>query len=320
MPSAINGNVEPGKRIMVKPETMAYVRERAAKSAALKAIAGAEVLDGIKINVIDSLGRDVSYLLLVLEEVKKAVRDTPFLFAIFRGAPHKENSTWPLVIAASSTDLLRGAVLLTQAKFLNRVHSHSTFDEDSWVWTVEIKDLGRSQRDVDLLWEVVRKTPYAVDPQLAPAGSRTLAQLTSAAHSRLSRLTADQAHTETKDSQSDSSLPAVHLVDIRPAAQRTEHGTIPGAVHVERIMLESCFDVKCAVDSPLKKTDRFDSRIILFDQEGTASALAAAALNDMGLLNATDMIGGFDAWKGAGLPIIDTNDPNLWPLLFWPLL
>lgn len=48
---------------------------------------------------------------------------------------------------------------------------------------------------------------------------------------------------------------------------------------------------------------RYDLRIIIFCTEGYTSSLAAASLLDIGLLNSTDMVGGFMAWRAAGLPV-----------------
>lgn len=91
------------------------------------------------------------------------------------------------------------------------------------------------------------------------------------------------------------------LVDIRPQAQREEFGEIPGALVVERNVLEWRFDPRC--EARLAIADRYDLRVIVFCQEGYTSSLAAQALQQLGLLNATDIIGGYKAWKDAGLPV-----------------
>ena len=69
---------------------------------------------------------------------------------------------------------------------------------------------------------------------------------------------------------------------------------------MERNVLEWRFDPRCAHRLPI--ADRYDLRVIVFCQEGYTSSLAAAALHDLGMLNATDIIGGYAAWKDAGLP------------------
>ncbi|MEV6490416.1 rhodanese-like domain-containing protein, partial [Actinoplanes sp. NPDC051633] len=90
------------------------------------------------------------------------------------------------------------------------------------------------------------------------------------------------------------------LVDIRPAAQRAEHGEIPGSIIIERNVLEWRLDPRS--DARLSFATRYDLEIIVTCQEGYTSSLAAAALQDLGLSRATDLDGGFAAWRAAGLP------------------
>jgi rhodanese-related sulfurtransferase len=91
------------------------------------------------------------------------------------------------------------------------------------------------------------------------------------------------------------------LVDIRPAAQRASEGSIPGALIVERNVLEWRFDPRS--DARLPIADRYDLPVVVFCSEGYTSSLAAASLQDLGLHRATDLDGGFQAWKRAGLPV-----------------
>lgn len=90
------------------------------------------------------------------------------------------------------------------------------------------------------------------------------------------------------------------LVDIRPAAQRAEHGEIPGAVIIERNVLEWRLDPRSSARLPF--ADSYDLEVIVTCQEGYTSSLAAVALQDLGLRRATDLDGGFAAWRAAGLP------------------
>jgi rhodanese-related sulfurtransferase len=92
------------------------------------------------------------------------------------------------------------------------------------------------------------------------------------------------------------------LVDTRPIHQRREHGEIPGALIIERTVLEWRLDPKS--DARLSFADDYDLRVIVLCQQGYSSSLAAASLQDVGLIHATDVIGGFDAWRAAGLPVI----------------
>jgi rhodanese-related sulfurtransferase len=90
------------------------------------------------------------------------------------------------------------------------------------------------------------------------------------------------------------------LVDIRPQAQRAAEGIVPGALHVERNVLEWRFDP--ASEARLPQVTGYDQHVIIMCSRGYASSLAAASLQDLGLVNATDLAGGFLAWAGAGLP------------------
>ena len=90
------------------------------------------------------------------------------------------------------------------------------------------------------------------------------------------------------------------LIDIRPAEQRTEGGDIPGATVIDRNVLEW----RLSPDSPwrIAAVTSPDIRVILVCNEGYSSSLTSATLKELGLVNATDVIGGFQAWQAAGLP------------------
>ena len=90
------------------------------------------------------------------------------------------------------------------------------------------------------------------------------------------------------------------LVDIRPQAQRAAEGLVPGALHVERNVLEWRFDP--GSEARLPQASGYDQHVIIMCSQGYASSLAAASLQDIGLVNATDLAGGFLAWARAGLP------------------
>jgi rhodanese-related sulfurtransferase len=91
------------------------------------------------------------------------------------------------------------------------------------------------------------------------------------------------------------------LVDIRSDSQRASDGTIPGARVVPRNVLEWRLDPACRHrDAEL---GRRDARIVLLCDEGYQSSLAAATVRSFGVSAATDVIGGFRAWRAAGLPV-----------------
>jgi rhodanese-related sulfurtransferase len=98
------------------------------------------------------------------------------------------------------------------------------------------------------------------------------------------------------------------LVDVRPAAQRAESGEIPGAVVIERNVLEWRLDPRS--DARLPFADSYDLEVIVTCQEGYTSSLAAASLQYLGLHRATDLAGGFAAWRAAGLPITSSHPPG----------
>lgn len=125
-----------------------------------------------------------------------------------------------------------------------------------------------------------------------PAGARSVEELLAAARERLHRLDPEAARRAVER--------GALLVDIRPAAQRAEHGEVPGALVVERNVLEWRFDP--ASDARLPEVTGYDTEVVVLCQESYTSSLAAAALQDLGLRRATDVDGGYAAWAAAGLP------------------
>jgi rhodanese-related sulfurtransferase len=91
------------------------------------------------------------------------------------------------------------------------------------------------------------------------------------------------------------------LVDTRPEAQRRAEGAVPGALLVERNVLEWRMDPRSAARLP--EATGYGAHVIVMCSKGYASSLAAASLQDLGLRNATDLAGGFAAWADAGLPV-----------------
>lgn len=91
------------------------------------------------------------------------------------------------------------------------------------------------------------------------------------------------------------------LVDTRPGWQRNQEGELPGALLIERNHLEWRLDPTSAARIP-EATDH-DVTWIVVCSEGYSSSLAAASLQDLGLHHATDLAGGYRAWKAAGLPV-----------------
>ena len=129
-------------------------------------------------------------------------------------------------------------------------------------------------------------------PPEAPAGARSIGEILAAARARLSRLSPGEALT--------ACAAGATLIDIRPAGQRAAAGEIPGSVVIERNHLEWRLDP--ASDARLPWVTGYDLRPIVICVEGYTSSLAAAALQDLGLALATDVVGGYQAWQAAGLP------------------
>ena len=125
-----------------------------------------------------------------------------------------------------------------------------------------------------------------------PAGARSIDEMLASARSRVTRVTPGEAF--------DELCAGAALIDIRPAAQRAEYGEVPGSVVIERNHLEWRLDPDN--DARLPWVDGYDLRPIVICNEGYTSSLAAAALQDLGLARATDVIGGYQAWQTAGLP------------------
>ncbi|MBW8822044.1 MAG: sulfurtransferase, partial [Streptomyces sp.] len=90
------------------------------------------------------------------------------------------------------------------------------------------------------------------------------------------------------------------LVDIRYAALRERDGLIPGALVVERNELEWRLDPRGSHRLP--EATGHDLRVVVVCDEGYASSLAAESLHRLGLRRASDLVGGFQAWRAAGLP------------------
>ncbi|HXF20078.1 MAG TPA: rhodanese-like domain-containing protein [Streptosporangiaceae bacterium] len=127
---------------------------------------------------------------------------------------------------------------------------------------------------------------------VAPPGARPISEVLVRTRQRLARLGPEQAWAAMQD--------GALLVDIRPAAQRAAEGEVPGALIVERNVLEWRLDPASAARLPQASYGR---PLIVMCSAGYASSLAAASLQDLGLTAATDLAGGFLAWVRAGLPV-----------------
>jgi rhodanese-related sulfurtransferase len=114
----------------------------------------------------------------------------------------------------------------------------------------------------------------------------TIDEMLAEARAHLQRLTPAQAEAALHD--------GAVVVDIRPAAQRQQEGELPEALVVERNVLEWRFDPESDAALP---GAHHDLQVVVLCQEGYTSSLAAASLQQLGLHRATDVIGGFAAWR-----------------------
>ena len=115
---------------------------------------------------------------------------------------------------------------------------------------------------------------------------RTIDDVLAEARAGLQRLAPEDAWEAVRD--------GALLVDIRPAAQRAAEGDVPQAVVIERNVLEWRFDPQSDARLPIAS---YDLEVVVLCQEGFTSSLAAAALQDLGLHRATDVVGGWAAWR-----------------------
>jgi rhodanese-related sulfurtransferase len=123
--------------------------------------------------------------------------------------------------------------------------------------------------------------------------TKTIEQLLAEARARLRRMSPAEA----ADALAGGGL----LVDIRPSEQRGREGEVPGARVIARNSLEWRLDPS----SPdrIAEVTGHEQVVVVLCSEGYASSLVAATLQEMGFRNATDVTGGFQAWKAAGLPV-----------------
>lgn len=99
---------------------------------------------------------------------------------------------------------------------------------------------------------------------------------------------------------------ATVVVDIRQQTDRDRTGYVPGSVHLPRTVLEWRVDPASGYSDEI--VARFDRRLVLYCNDGYSSSLAVANLRRLGFALATDMIGGFNGWVAAGLPVSGTGD------------
>lgn len=122
----------------------------------------------------------------------------------------------------------------------------------------------------------------------------TIDELLAQARARLVRV---EPH-EARDAIGSGAL----MIDIRSEAQRAADGIVPDTIWVARNALEWRCDPSCEAHDD--RVGDLERRVILMCDEGYQSSLAAANLQQLGFAAATDLAGGFQAWRAAGLPVM----------------
>jgi MFS family permease/rhodanese-related sulfurtransferase len=133
------------------------------------------------------------------------------------------------------------------------------------------------------------------------AGRRNVDDLLADARRKIEpRLEPDQAH--------QAQVAGALIVDLRSSDERRESGVIPGSINIPRSVLEWRVDPHCENRNPAACD--LDREVILMCADGFSSSLAAASLRELGYRRATDLVGGFNAWKVAGLPVRPVQEPE----------
>ena len=121
----------------------------------------------------------------------------------------------------------------------------------------------------------------------------TIDQLLAQARAGLDRVDPHEAH--------DAIVGGALMIDIRSEAQRAADGVVPDTIWFARNVLEWRCDPSS--DAHDERVGDLDRHVIVMCDEGYQSSLAAATLQKLGFAAATDLVGGFQAWRAAGLPV-----------------
>jgi rhodanese-related sulfurtransferase/predicted metal-dependent enzyme (double-stranded beta helix superfamily) len=151
---------------------------------------------------------------------------------------------------------------------------------------------GRGRGGADTALAKASASAASLTSDALPDGAPGIDELLAEARSGLRRLRPEAALAAITD--------GAILVDIRPLEQRIVEGEVPGAIIIGRNVLEWRLDP--GSEARIPALARSDMQIIVMCSQGYASTLAAASLRRIGLAEATDLEGGYQAWRAAGLP------------------
>jgi rhodanese-related sulfurtransferase len=127
-----------------------------------------------------------------------------------------------------------------------------------------------------------------------PAGARTIDELLATVRARIERVQPGEVLGRVAS--------GALLVDTRPVEQRERDGEVPGAVVVDRNVLEWRLDPASPWRIP--EMTGYDLEVIVLCNQGYSSSLVADTLRALGVRRAVDVIGGFEAWAALGLPVV----------------
>lgn len=143
-------------------------------------------------------------------------------------------------------------------------------------------------------------SPARIGESIPDVSARGIDEILDEARGRIRRYEPAQARA--------AQLGGAVLVDIRPVAQRRQYGEIPGALVIERNVLEWRLDPRSG--ARLEDVASLDAEVIVVCQAGYASSLAADSLRELGITASGDLAGGFAAWAAAGLPTSRMQEPG----------
>jgi rhodanese-related sulfurtransferase len=133
-----------------------------------------------------------------------------------------------------------------------------------------------------------------------PSGARTIDELLATVRARIGRIHPAEVPARI--------AAGALLVDTRPWEQRYRDGAVPGAVVVDRNVLEWRLDP--ASPDRLPQVTGYDLEVVVLCNEGYSSSLVADTLRALGLRRSVDVIGGFVAWVAAGLPTVPVTEED----------
>ena len=151
---------------------------------------------------------------------------------------------------------------------------------------------GRGRGGADTALANATASAAGLTSDALPDGAPSIDELLAEARGSLRRLRPEAAFAALTD--------GAVLVDIRPLEQRIVEGEVPGAIIISRNVLEWRFDPRSEARIPALA--RPETRVIVMCSQGYASSFAASSLRRIGVADATDLEGGFQAWQAAGLP------------------